>query len=241
MSLPMLAVPEDTITLLSIPKPVTYRPYLVGEEKILLMAQAAQEQNKDTKEVEKAIKQIIQRCTFQKIDVDALPSFDIEYLFLQLRAKSVNNIIHAQFRCKHVVDEKPCDTLVPVTININDIKLTVPEGHSKKVMLSDTIGVTMKYPTAAVYEDYLSSPNQLGILEACLDTVFTVGGEVNEVKEQPPAEVKRFIESLTLGNVEKIRTFFETMPRLAYTFNFKCPACGYAEDVTLQGLTDFFD
>lgn len=238
MGFPQLAVPEDIITLYSRPKPIRFRPYLVGEEKILLMAQQAQEQDPKTKEVEKAVKQIINRCTFGSIDADTLPLFDIEWLFLQLRAKSVNNIIDAQFRCVNTDGHGvTCNTLVPVQIDIANITLNVPDGHTNKVMLNDTTGIVLKYPTG---EGITIDPIEM--LCNCLDVVFLSSGELFEAKDQTREEVRAYVENFTLEQVEKIRsTFFDTMPRLSHTFTFACPKCMHSEDVTLEGLQSFFD
>jgi hypothetical protein len=244
MSLPSFVVPEDTIKLWSIKDPVRLRPYLVGEEKLLLIAQATN----DPEEVTKAVKQIIRRCTFETVDPSTLPSFDIEWMFLQLRARSVSNLIESTFICQNEVAEPPntmttvtgmkkCENRVKISIDINDIKMTVPDGHSNKVMLDDKIGVTLKYPTADI-------PETQGFAEtlvAHLATVFTADGGVTEVSEENPDEVKAWVDTLSLAHVAKIRQFFLTMPRLAYEFEFKCDKCGYTEPVTLHGLTDFFD
>ncbi len=244
MSLPSFVVPEDTITLLSIPTPVRLRPYLVGEEKLLLIAQATN----DPAEVLKAVKQIIRRCTFETVNPDILPSFDIEWMFLQLRARSVSNMIESTFICQNEVTTPPstmdlsvsikkCDNRVKISIDINDIKMTVPEGHTDKIMLDDKIGVTLKYPTADIPE----SQGFAETLMAHLVTVFTADGEVTEVAEEQPDEVRAWVDTLSLAHVAKIRQFFLTMPRLSYTFEFKCDKCGYSEQVTLHGLSDFFD
>jgi hypothetical protein len=245
MSLPVLAIPEDTIDLWSVKTPVTIRPYLVGEEKLLLMAQ----QTENAEEVKKAVKQIIRRCTFDAVNPDTLPSFDIEWLFLQLRSRSVSNIIESNFRCQNPVLKagtttetadapmEPCNNLVKVRIDINDIKMTVPEGHTNKIMLDDTLGITMKYPTA----DVPDTTDVTVLLQAYLDTVFTAAGEVTEISQQTPADVMAWIDTLSLAHVQKIQQFFLTMPRLTHTFTFKCSKCGYSEDITLQGLMDFFD
>lgn len=237
MSLPVIAVPEDTIQLWSKRKPTRIRPYLVGEEKLLLMAQ----QTKDPEEVSKAVKQVIRRCTFEEVNPDTLPSFDIEWLFLQLRARSVNNVIDANFRCLNKVGDiaslqVECGTLVNTKIDIADIKMTVPEGHTNKVMLTDTIGVTLKYPTAEtgagdIFTDQLAS---------FIETVFTTNGGVVEVSEQALEEVTAWVDRLSLDQVAKIRVFFETMPHLSYEFTFTCPKCGWTTECKLQGLMDFF-
>jgi hypothetical protein len=262
MSLPTLHVPIEMIKLYTLPKPVKIRPYLVGEEKLLLMAQQAKEQNKDTKEIEKAVRQLIERCSFGVIDMDTLPIFDVTYLFLQLRSMSLNNIITTQFRCKNQValDGKShtptpdarvlhdCDTLVPISINIADIKLTVPEGHTNKVMLEDTLGITLKYPTARLYDTAQKTADLASVIGACLATIFRLSDhehqdpQVWEIDGQSPGEVEAFVNSLTLAHVQEIRTkFFDSMPRLTHTFTFLCPKCGYTEEVVLQELEDFFD
>lgn len=244
MALPTLVIPESTIKLYSQTKPTRIRPYLVGEEKILLIAQ----QTNEPEEIDKAVRQIIKRCTFDAIDVETLPTFDVAYLFLQLRAKSVNNIIESVFRCQNEVDvegetdkKKPCNTPVTVNINIDDIKLTVPDGHTNKIMLSDDTGMIMKYPGINAYNAALKGMDLTKVIIGCLDQIFQ-GEQVWEVAEADPKEVSGFVDQLPLSAVESIRTkFFDTMPRLQHKFTFLCPKCGYTEDVTLEGLDDFFD
>lgn len=247
MSLPSLVAPEYPIQLVSQKAPIKIRPYLVKEEKLLLMAQ----QGGDKAEIEEAVKQIIRNCTNNVLDPDKLPSFDIEYLFLQLRAKSVNNIVETRFECQNRVTKvtgkgtgietsttNTCGMLVPVTINLDDIKVTVPKGHSNKVMLTKDLGVMLKYPTATTPTDDIVTA-----LGDCLDIVFNeTTGETWEIKEQNPKDIKDFIEGLSFVQMDLIRQkFFQTMPHLDYSFHFKCPQCGYEEDVTLTGLSDFFD
>lgn len=253
MALPQIVTPEYVIKLASIKKPVTFRPYLVKEEKLLLMAQ----QGEDAAEISRAVRQVVRNCTFDAVNVESLPPFDLEYLFLQLRGKSVNNIIESQFECQNIIpvvrdaqagevsadgavaDTKRCGTLVPVTINIDDIKLVIPPEHTNRIMLSDDLGVILNYPTNTVVTD--TNADLVAILASCLAQVFKLDGEVWEVSEQPAADVQAFVENLSIGQVDKLRPFFETMPKLSYTFDFTCPTCKYTEQITLQGLMDFFD
>lgn len=244
MSLPQLVAPTYEVKLHSIAKPIKYRPYLVKEEKILLMAQ----QGNDPKEVESAVKQIIRNCTNNAFDVDALAAFDLEYLFLQLRAKSVNNIIELRYECHNRVantehpEGKECGHINAVTVDLNAVKIETPEGHTKKIMLNETVGVTLKYPTTQNYDTFVNT-DSLDVVTAivsCLDTIFTSTGEVHEVRESDPAEVVSFVESLSIPQVDKIKVFFETMPRLSHTVKFTCTKCGYTEDIMLAGLQDFF-
>lgn len=232
--LPILNTPQHEVKLFSVPKPVVFRPYLVKEEKLLLMAQASD----DPKEVERAVRQIVTNCTNGSVNVGVLPSFDLELLFLQLRARSVNNVIEVKFRCERNTANGACGTLVPVSINIDDIKLTVPEGHTNRIMLSDSVGVVLKYPTA---DDITEGMPFTEMLAKCLGTIFTTSGDVHEVSEYPAAEVAAFIDNLSVQNIEALQRFFDTMPRLSHTVQFKCPKCEYSEEITLQGLADFFD
>jgi hypothetical protein len=234
MSLPTLVVPTFPVKLFSQPKPISVRPYLVKEEKLLMIAQ----QGEDPDEIENAVRQIIKNCTFEKIDSAILPSFDLEYLFLQLRAKSVNNVINLKFRCQHQVAEKPCGNIVEIAIDINDIKLTVPEGHTNRIMLNEEMGVVLKYPT----DKALTTGTDIAVaLPQVLSQVFTTKGDVYEIADSTPQEIATFVESLTIVQVDKLREFFVTMPRLEHTFKFACTKCGYTDDLTLRGLQDFFD
>jgi len=237
MSLPKIIAPEYEVKLFSVKQPVRFRPYLVKEEKLLLMAQ----NGNDPKEIENAVRQIARNCTFDKINADTLPSFDLEYLFLQLRGKSVNNIIELRLVCQNPVasttEQKTCGALIQKDIDIDDIKLTVPDGHTDLIALSDSITVQMKYPTATVESDQL-----LELLPHCIKLVMqkvisdaTAVYEVTNVEE-----AKEFVDNLTVAQVDKLRVFFDTMPHMEYTFTFQCNKCGYEEPITLKGLQDFF-
>ncbi len=235
--LPKIVVPTFDVKLYSRPKPIKVRPYLVKEEKLLLMAQ----QGDDPVEVESAVNQIITNCTDGVVGVGTLPSFDLEWLFLQLRAKSVNNVISVKFRCQNPVNGTagyvPCNADVAIDIDINDIKLTTHEGHTNKIWLSDELGVVMKYPTAPVLN---LGDDIVAALSPCMETIFEANGTVHEVKDATPEELKTFVEALNLTQIAKIREFFATMPVLEHTFKFVCPKCGYKDDITLRGLQDFF-
>lgn len=237
MALPKIAIPEYTVKLFSKKDPVKYRPYLVGEEKLLMMAMTGS----DAKDVEAAVQQLIRECTFGAIDPTKLPSFDVEYLFLVLRSKSVNNVVDTKYRCLNKVTtdgiELECGGMVPVQINLDDIHLKVPEGHTDLVWLTDDMGIQMQYPVGAVDEQ----TDLETLLPLCIKSVVTKAGDVYELADQSKAEVDEFIKSLTMPMVNKLNVFFDTMPRLEHTFDFKCSTCGYSELVTLRGLMDFFD
>jgi len=246
--LPKIIAPTHPVTLFSLKKPVSIRPYLVAEEKLFLTAS----QTGDPKDVEAAVKQVIRNVTNNAVDVDKLPSFDLEYLFLQMRARSVNNIIEVPFNCNNELPSTgeqstaKCGGSMVVRVDIDDIKLVVPAGHTTKFMITDDIGIQFKYPTYETMQRLeaadLNDRLQVSTLMAeVMESVFTKAGEVHEVSEQTPEELDRFVDSLSLGQVEVLRVFFETMPRVTHSFTFKCPTCGYTEDVVLQGMMDFFD
>jgi len=239
MSLPIIVAPTYDIKLVSLPHPVTYRPYLVKEEKLLLTAQ----QSEDPKDIERAIKQIARNCTDGAVDVDALPLFDLEYLFLQLRAKSVNNIVTLRYGCRNPTSNGVCGAPVTIEVNLDEVKIDVPEGHTNRVMLTETVGVTLKYPCVNhldAFNSELGNVDVVQVLIDCLDTVFGTDGTVSEIRETDPAEVRAFVESLSIPQVENLKVFFETMPRLSHTMTFACPKCAYTEDIVLTGLLDFF-
>ena len=236
--LPTLTVPTYEVKLYSRSTPTTFRPYLVKEEKILLMAQ----QSGDEAEIERAVKQIITNCTNGTVDVEKLPSFDIEYLFLQLRAKSVNNVIPLRYQCKAPHGNGICGFVTTTNLDLDEVKLTVDPAHTNKIMLNDKVGVTLRYPTAKNYGTFNAESVDISTaLVECLETIFTVDGEVHECSEQTKEDLTNFVEGLSLAHIEKIQAFFETLPRLTHTFTFKCERCGYTEDITLSGLSDFFE
>ena len=161
MSLPQIVTPEYTLQLNSIKDPVRYRPYLVREEKIFLTAK----ESGDPKDIEMSIRQVLKNCTFGEIDIDALPSFDMEYLFLQLRGKSVNNIVTVKYQCQNIVrteDERTdaddtgrCGALNPVSVPLDDIKVVVPDGHTNIIAINDDITIAdliFRLPVSRCYE-----------------------------------------------------------------------------------------
>lgn len=238
MSLPRIAIPEHDVKLLSQKKKVNFRPYLVREEKLLLMAK----QSDDPKEIERAVKQIIAACTFDKLDVEKLPPFDLAFLFLQLRAKSVNNVVELRYICQKQNEQgEPCGAIVTMMVNLDEVKLVVPEGHTNKIQLTDDLGVTLRYPTTELGK-MLETPesDMADLLCGTLDTIYTKD-EVWECKEQSEQDIRTFVENLTIPHAEKLKTFFDTMPHLEYTVPFKCGKCGYSEDIVLTELADFFD
>lgn len=246
MSIPTVTAPVYEIKLFSVSKPIKYRPYLVKEEKLLLMAQ----EGGDDEEIERAVKEIVRVCTFGALDPDTLPSFDLEYLFLNLRAKSVNNIVDIRYECKNVpVGQLPlddsdgvCHHIETIKVDLDSIKITVPADHTRKVMITDKLGCVMRYPTDKHVHVFRESgeTDAVTIIAECIESIYDVSGEVYETKDAKPEELITFVESLSLNQIGKFRQFFESLPHLEHSFEFKCSKCGYSEKIKLTGLLDFF-
>ena len=241
MALPKLIAPEFQIKLFSIPEPVKYRPYLVGEEKIFLMAQ----QSGAPEDIEQAVRQIVRNCTFDRVDVAKLPTFDLEYLFLQLRARSVNNIVQLRYGCQKKDESgKACNGIANIDVDLNEVKLIVPEDHTPLVWLTEDLGVQLRYPTASLLtqvEGKTDAEQFEILLSNLLESVVMKDGTLHEAKESTPEEIKAFVESMSIQQVERLRHFFDTLPHMEHTIHFECPICHYKEDIILSGLLDFFD
>ena len=239
MALPKLTVPEYEAILPSTEKVLKYRPFLVKEEKILLTALEAE----DDVAMADAIRQIVNNCVLEELDVFKLPTFDIEYLFLRLRAKSVGEKVTLGLRpwgCPNN-EGKLCEKSTEVEINLEEVKVIKDENHSSKIMLSDDIGVKMKYPDIKNINiiDADSAITGMNIVRNCVDMVFTKD-ETFERDSFTDEELEEFIDSLNSDQFKKIKEFFDTMPTLKHTTKYKCETCGEEKETTLQGLNSFF-
>ena len=253
MALPKIVTPEYTVQLKSVKNPVRYRPYLVKEEKIFLTAK----ESNDPKEMERAILQVIKNCTFGELDVENLPTFDVEYLFLQLRAKSVNNIVDLRYECRNTLrdetqrtsptDDGRCHHVVTLLVDLNNIKIVTDEQHTSTVTLESGLLVEMAYPAMAVVQsiqgqgDTTSTADKVSqmLLEA-LKTITTADGTVYEVQDYTNAERLEFVDELPVEDLRAFEQFFTTMPAIRYDVPFHCDKCAHDETVTLQGLGSFF-
>ena len=239
MALPKLTVPEYEAILPSTEKVIKYRPFLVKEEKILLTALEAE----DDDIMADAIRQIVNNCVLEELDVFKLPTFDIEYLFLRLRAKSVGEKVTLGLRpwgCPNN-EGKLCEKSTEVEINLEEVKVIKDENHSSKIMLNDEIGVKMKYPDIKNINiiDADSAITGMNIVRNCVDMVFTKD-ETFERDSFTDEELDEFIDSLNSDQFKKIKEFFDTMPTLKYTKKYKCGTCGEEKETILQGLNSFF-
>ena len=241
--LPKLDIPIFETKLISSGKTVKFRPFLVKEQKLLLMVN----QGDDIKEAITVVKQVLKNCIVDDINIDDLPSFDLEWLFLNLRAKSVNEIVDLKYQCNNIVkdengENKQCSSVEKFQIKLLDIKPTKGENHTDKIQLSEKLGVVMKYPTfemIAKLENKSEDEILMDLLVNCIDYVYDEDN-IYRTKDLPKEEVVEFIDSMQQKDLEKIQEFFETAPKLKHTINFGCKKCGYKEDIPVEGLQNFF-
>ena len=234
MTLPVLNNPNYEMELPSTGEKIEYRPFLVKEQKILMMAM----ESKDTSAQAKAVVDIIRNCTFGKIDdkVEGLPTFDIEYMFLQIRQKSVGETVEITVLCP---DDG--ETKVPVTVNLEDINVVKTEGHTNNIMITDKIGMSMKYPTMKQIMGYDitkldSMEGTFGIIQDCLVNIFDESEVYDEMNKK---ELTEFIEQMTTDQFLKVTEFFTTMPKLKHTVKVTNPNTGVENEIVLEGMQSF--
>lgn len=243
MALPKLDTPIYETKLISDGKIVRFRPFLVKEQKLFLMAN----ESEDPKDGINAIKQVLHNCILNEdVDIDSLPTFDLEYLFLQLRARSVGEISNLRYSCNNtVLDEngkdKICGGVVKIDLNLLDIKPELNPEHSNKIELTDKMGIVMKYPNFNILKklDINNQADLLNVVAGCIDYVYD-SDNVYYAKDSTKEELNEFVESLSQTDFLKIQKFFQTMPKLSKDVNFKCSKCKYEEKITLEGLMSFF-
>lgn len=238
MALPQLAVPKFKINLPSDKSEIEFRPFLVKEEKVLLIAS----ESKDNQQMIDAMTSVVNSCVLNpNFSLKSLPFFDAEYLFLQLRGKSVGEQIKLYYHHAQNVNRKgeDCSVSTAVNINLEDIKIDLSTALDSKIMLTDDFGVIMRYPSI---NDVLNKNNdenldEIEIVAKCIVHAF----DNDQIYESDTLEeAKRFVESLSSAQFAKISEFFEKAPQLTHTFTYKCDGCGQEDVVTLKGIADFF-
>ena len=241
MPLPKIATPIYELELPSSGKKIKYRPFLVKEEKVLILALESQ----DVKQITLAIKNVLKDCIQTRgVKVEDLPSFDIEYIFLNVRGKSVGEAIDLVITCS---DDGT--TEVPVKIFVDEIKVEKSEEHSAEIKLDDSIAIKMKYPSLDQFiknnfdftaqESLSTIEKSFEIISSCIETIFTED-EAWAATDCTKKDLIEFIESMNADQFKKIEKFFETMPRLTHTFKVTNPNTKVENSVTLEGLTSFF-
>ena len=236
MALPKIDVPTYELAVPSTDEKVKFRPFLIKEEKILLIAMESGE-NED---IIQAVKTIVSECTFNTLKLGSMPMFDVEYIFLQIRAKSVGEVSKLKLLCRD--DGK---TYANVELDLNEVQVQVDDTHTNKIELSDKMGVIMNYPTidsfsAAGIAD-ITAENMLDVIAAGIAQIYDKGGEeVYDSKDSTKKELIEFIEQLNTKQFQDIQAFYDTMPKLKHTITVKNPKTKKENIVVLSGLADFF-
>ena len=238
MPLPKIATPTYELELPSTGETIQYRPFLVKEEKVLVIAL----ESEDTKQITTAIKTVIKNCIKTKgIKVDPLPPFDIEYLFLNIRGKSVGEEIEVNIICP---DDG--ETEVPVTIDIDSIQIQKNDEHTNKIQLDDDIMMVMKYPSLDQFiknnfdfNDENSMDQSFDLIASCIESICTEE-DVWATADCTKKEVNEFLESMNSSQFKGVEKFFETMPKLSHTIKVTNPKTKVESDVVLEGLASFF-
>jgi len=238
MPLPKIATPTYELELPSTGETIKYRPFLVKEEKLLVIAL----ESEDTKQISTAIRAVIKNCILTRgIKVEQLPTFDIEYLFLNIRGKSVGEELEVNLICP---DDG--ETQVAVTINLDDIKVKKSDNHSNRIQLDDSIMMEMKYPSLDEFiknnfdlKEQSAMDQSFELIASCIGTIFTED-EVWAAADCTKKELNEFLESMNSSQFKDIEKFFETMPKLSHTVKVKNPKTKKESDVVIEGLASFF-
>lgn len=232
MPLPTIETPKFTAVVPSTKKEIEYRPFLVKEEKILMMAQ----ESNDSKSILKVTKDVLSSCTFNKLDVNSLAMYDIEYLFLQLRMKSVGEVAKLKLKCKETGEYTDYE------LNLEDVKVTYPEKEiDNKIKLTDKVGITLKpigVDDAGEITEESDEKQFIWGIAASIASVYDENG-VYQLSDFTEKEVTEFIESLNRKQIEQIQEYLENQPSLSHTIKFKGPE-GHDNEITLKGIQSFF-
>jgi len=236
MALPKLTTPIYELVVPSTDEKIKYRPFLVREEKILLIAM----ESGASEDVVQAVKSIVEECTFNKLNLGDMPMFDVEYIFLNIRAKSVGEISSLRLLCP---DDS--ETYTEVEVNLSEVIVQVEKEHTNKIELTDEMGIYMKYPTidsfATTGITEVTPVNMLEVITTCVAQIYDKKGEeVFDAKDQTKEELIEFIEQLNTKQFAELQKFFDTMPKLKHVVKIENPKTKVKSDILLQGLGDFF-
>ena len=230
MPLPVLEAPKYSLVVPSTKKKIQYRPFLVKEEKILMIAQESESEN----QILQAVKDIIESCTFSKIDVNKIPMYDLEYIFLKIRSKSVGEVISFQLKCGE------CGEYNKVELNLEDVEVQFPEEEiDPNIQLNDSIGITLKPINLS---DILKGKGKDAISESLIASIETIydSDNVYNASACSKKELDTFVDSLTHQHLEKIQKYLLNQPTLKHTIEYTCEKCGHKNSYELSGLQSFF-
>lgn len=230
MALPILETPTYELILPSNNKKIKYRPFLVKEHKVLLTLSEASED-----EVSRMVKELVNACTFGKLQVSKLPHFDIEYIFLHLRAKSISEMVEVIVNCE-------CGNKIETSYNIEDVKIEKEPGHSNIIHLTGNYSIEMNYPVFDDVVSVISTDKTDDIVDLVAHSIKGVysDNEYFEAQDQTEQELKDFVESFTKSQFEQVEKFFTTSPKVVQTIESDCTECGKHNVTKLTGLQNFF-
>ena len=236
MALPKLEVPIYELTVPSTDEKIKYRPFLIKEEKILLIAM----ESGANEDVIQAVKQIVSECTFNTLKLGNMPMFDVEYIFLQIRSKSVGEVSKLKILCR---DDG--ETYANVEVDLTEIEVQVNDDHTNKIELTDEMGVIMKYPTIDSFSTAgisdITAENMLDVIVACIDKIYDKKGEeVYDSKDSSKKELMDFVEGMNTTQFQDVQAFFDSMPKLRHEITVVNPKTKVENIVALSGLNDFF-
>ena len=240
MALPKLDVPSYEIDLPVSKKKIKYRPFLVKEQRNLLMALESQDSNS----TQQAIRDILINCTLTDgVDIDKLPIIDIEYYFINLRAKSVGEIVESRYRCNNIVDDKECGNIMEKDIDLTQIKVQVAEDIKPEIQLSSQISIKMKYPEFGVVKDSLKFEDinevTFNMIAESIEYIYD-GEQFYYGHEAQPGEMLEFVEGMNQEQFSKVEKFFDNLPKLREEVKITCGKCGYNHTIEVEGLESFF-
>lgn len=241
--LPKLDVPTYEVNLISTGKPVRFRPFLVKEQKLFLMAS----ESDDAKETVNVIRQVLKNCIIDDIDVDSLPTFDLEWLFIHLRARSVEEVVNLKYKCNNNVKDEEgkdvkCSGYVEFDVNLLEVQANKNPDHTNKIQITENLGVVLKYPTFEMIQKYEGmEENDLmsNVLVDCIDYIYDKE-QMYYAKDTTREELNEFVDNLQQKDLEKIKLFFDTIPEVKKDVTFDCPKCKYKEDIAIKGIQNFF-
>ena len=240
MALPKLDVPTYEIELPISKKKIKYRPFLVKEQKNLLMALESNESST----IQQNVRDILNNCTLTEgINIDKLPIIDVEYYFINLRSKSVGEIVETRYRCNNEVEEKVCGNIMEASVNLQNIKPDREEEVSPEIQLTDKVMIKMKFPEFGIIKDSLNMDDitevTFNLIAESIEYIFD-GDQFYYAHEAEPGEMLEFVEGLNQAQFEKVEHFFNNLPKLKETVEMTCSKCGFHHTIDVEGLENFF-
>jgi len=240
MALPKLDVPTYEIELPVSKKKIKYRPFLVKEQKNLLMAIESNE----SKTIQQSIKDILYNCTLTEgVDIEKLPIIDVEYYFINLRAKSVGESVESRYRCNNEVDGKECGNIMEKDVNLLELKVQIDPSISPEIQLTNKVSIKMKYPEFGMVQNSLEYEDitdiTFNMIANSIEYIYD-GEQFYYGHEAQPGEMLEFVEGMNQEQFSKVEQFFNGLPKLKETLDIKCSKCGFEHKIEVEGLESFF-